>query len=152
MSYPHDSIEQLTESRVAEGSSLSYYQATATELPLSLGSLDGPLDTDVCIVGGGYTGLSAALHLARSGVAVTLLEQHELGSGASGRNGGQVHTGMRHDTAWFSERLGADAAQRYWDFALKGRAYLDELIKRYAIDAQYCPGLLHAVHRPRYLA
>jgi gamma-glutamylputrescine oxidase len=152
MSYPHDSIEQLIPADAAEGSSLSYYQATATEPPLLLGTLDGAIQTDVCIVGGGYTGLSAALHLARSGVAVTLLEQHEVGSGASGRNGGQVHTGMRQDSEWFGRRMGPKAAQQYWDFALKARSYLDELISHYRIDAQYSPGLLHALHRTRYLS
>jgi gamma-glutamylputrescine oxidase len=131
---------------------MTYYEATSTEPALALAALEGTVQTDVCIIGGGYTGLSAALHLARAGVAVTLLEQHQLGSGASGRNGGQVHTGMRHDPAWFGERMGQGAAQQYWALALKARAYLDGLIERYQIDAQYCPGLLHAVHRPRYLA
>jgi gamma-glutamylputrescine oxidase len=152
MSYPHDSQKHFTNPGVAPGAELSYYQATATEPAPALASLQGNLQTDVCIIGGGYTGLSAALHLARAGVAVTLLEQHQLGSGASGRNGGQVHTGMRHDPTWFAKRMGAGAAHQYWSLALKARAYLDELIARYQIDAQYCPGLLHALHRPRYLA
>jgi gamma-glutamylputrescine oxidase len=152
MSYPHDSEEQYAEHRPPQDPDASYYQATATEPALSLTALQGMQQSDVCIVGGGYTGLSAALHLARAGVAVTLLEQHQMGSGASGRNGGQVHTGMRHDPAWFAKRMGKGAAQQYWTLALKARAYLDELIERYQIDAQYCPGLLHAVHRPRYLA
>jgi gamma-glutamylputrescine oxidase len=152
MSYPHDSIQQLINPGVAHGAAQSYYEATATESAPPLAALEGTVQSEVCIVGGGYTGLSAALHLARAGVAVTLLEQREVGSGASGRNGGQVHTGMRHDPAWFGERMGAAAAQRYWALALRARAYLDELIARYQIDAQYCPGLLHAVHRPRYLA
>jgi gamma-glutamylputrescine oxidase len=152
MSYPHDSKQQLADSGAALAPGLSYYQATATEPSPPLAALEGTVRTDVCIVGGGYTGLSAALHLARAGVAVTLLEQHEVGSGASGRNGGQVHTGMRHDPAWFAKRMGEGAAQQYWALALKARAYLDELIANYQIDAQYCPGLVHAIHRARYLA
>ncbi|MGA3158953.1 MAG: FAD-binding oxidoreductase, partial [Steroidobacteraceae bacterium] len=152
MSYPHDSNQQLITPGARCGVSRTYYQATATETAPSLAALEGSVESDVCIIGGGYTGLSAALHLAREGITVTLLEQHEVGSGASGRNGGQVHTGMRHDPAWFAERMGADAADQYWALALKARAYLDELIARYQIDAQYTAGLLHAVHRARYLA
>src|SRR5277367_3694499 len=143
MSYPHDSDKQVDNRGASAGAALSYYEATATETGPPPVALEGAVQTDVCIIGGGYTGLSAALHLARSGVAVTLLEQHRVGSGASGRNGGQVHTGMRHDPAWFAERMGAGAAQQYWTLALKARSYLDELIARYQIDAQYCPGLLH---------
>ncbi|HEX9138729.1 MAG TPA: FAD-binding oxidoreductase [Steroidobacteraceae bacterium] len=130
----------------------SYYLATATEPAPPLAPLDGEFSADVCVVGGGYAGLSTALHLARQGVAVALLEQARVGSGASGRNGGQVHTGLRHDPKWFEARFGRPAARQYWALALEARAYLDTLIARYQIDAQYCPGLLHAVHRPRYLA
>ena len=53
--------------------------------------------TEVAVVGGGYTGLSTALHLAERGVAVTLLEAHEPGWGAAGRNGGQVNAGLKHE-------------------------------------------------------
>src|SRR5260221_11294565 len=53
--------------------------------------------TEVAVVGGGYTGLSTALHLAERGVAVALLEAHEPGWGAAGRNGGQVKAGLKHE-------------------------------------------------------
>ncbi|MFM2317380.1 MAG: hypothetical protein RLZZ215_1, partial [Pseudomonadota bacterium] len=70
----------------------SWYAATANKLP-ELPKLQGATTADVCIVGGGYTGLSAALHLADAGYQVVLLEAHRVGWGASGRNGGQVGTG-----------------------------------------------------------
>ena len=74
----------------------SYYAATATPLtPFHM--LKGQVRADVCVIGGGYTGLSAALHLAEKGYDVVLLEAHRVGFGASGRNGGQVASGQRRD-------------------------------------------------------
>jgi len=151
MAYPIDLKKEYSLKRSGEDAADTYYLATATEPAPSLPPIDGDFTTDVCVVGGGYAGLSTALHLAQQGVAVALLEQARVGSGASGRNGGQVHTGLRHDPKWFEARFGVPAAKQYWALALQARAYLDTLIARYQIDAQYCPGLLHAVHRRRYL-
>ena len=74
----------------------SYYAATRSDLA-PFPALAGEVRADVCIVGGGYTGLSAALHLAQAGRRVVLLEAHRVGFGASGRNGGQVGSGQRLD-------------------------------------------------------
>ena len=74
----------------------SYYTQTtdtSTEYP----SAKGAIKCDVCIVGGGFTGLSTALHLAQKGVDVALLEANRVGWGASGRNGGQVSDSLRQD-------------------------------------------------------
>ena len=129
----------------------SYYAATLKERVEACG-LDGSAQTDVCVVGGGYTGLSTALHLARRGVDVMLLEQSRLAWGASGRNGGQVHVGMRRDQVWLERRLGAEDARRLWAFALGARDHLDWLIGTYDIDCDFRPGLLHAAHRERCAA
>ena len=102
------------------------------------------------MVGGGYAGLSAALHLARRGIAVTLLEQSRLGWGASGRNGGQVHVGMRREQEWLEARVGQADARRLWDYALGARTHLDWLIDTYKIDCDLRLGHLHADHRARY--
>ena len=72
----------------------SWYAATA-EPPPARPPLAGDQRADVCVVGAGYTGLSAALHLAQRGYAVTILEAQRIGFGASGRNGGQVGSGQR---------------------------------------------------------
>ena len=73
---------------------LSYYAATASPLaPQPM--LSDKVSVDVCIIGAGYTGLSAALHLAKAGLRVVVLEAHLVGWGASGRNGGQLGTGQR---------------------------------------------------------
>jgi gamma-glutamylputrescine oxidase len=129
----------------------TYYHWSATEPFPDAPRLTESITADVCIVGGGYTGLSAALHLARRGAAVALLEASEIGNGASGRNGGQVHDGFRHDCRWFESRLGADFARQIWSLGNEAREHLDWLIRTYNIDAQYCRGLLHLCHKRRYV-
>lgn len=129
----------------------SWYAATATPVPATM-PLFGDASAEVCIIGGGYTGLSAALHLARQGVDVILLDQARLGWGASGRNGGQVHVAMRQDQIWFEKHCGNDAAQRFWAMALAARDHLDWACLTYDIDAGFRPGLLHLDHKPQYVA
>jgi gamma-glutamylputrescine oxidase len=130
----------------------TYYKATATEPFPSAPRLTEPATADVCVIGGGYAGLSAALHLARRGASVTLLEAGQIGDGASGRNGGQVHNGFRQDAHWFASRLGADFAQKIGTVCAEAREHLDWLIHTYNIDAQYRPGLLHLCHKRSYVA
>ena len=127
----------------------SYYAATVARAVVA-SPLDGAHSCDVCIVGGGFTGCAAALHLARRGLKVKLLEQSRLGWGASGRNGGQVHVGLRRDQDWLEGKLGASDAHKLWELALAGRAHLDELIETYGIECDFRPGLLHADHKARY--
>jgi gamma-glutamylputrescine oxidase len=129
----------------------SYYAATVKER-VATEPFRGPARTDVCVVGGGYAGLSTALHLARRGVEVTLLEQSLLGWGASGRNGGQAHVGMRREQEWLEEQVGLADARRLWQFSLGARAHLDWLIETYRIDCDLRLGYLHANHRERYTA
>ncbi|MEO1137129.1 MAG: FAD-binding oxidoreductase, partial [Pseudomonadota bacterium] len=94
----------------------SYYVATADLLP-AFAPLKGERRADVCVVGGGYSGLSAALHLRRRGYAVTLLDAHRLGWGASGRNGGQLGSGQNADPKQLVERFGLEDARRLWRIA-----------------------------------
>lgn len=129
----------------------SYYAATVRE-QVAVTPFEGTGHCDVCIVGGGYAGLSTALHLARRGVSVTLLEQSRLGWGASGRNGGQAHVGMRRDQSWLEARVGQEDARRLWQFALGARAHLDWLIETYGIDCDLRLGYVHADHKARYCA
>src|SRR5689334_19050414 len=72
----------------------------------------GDRQCDVAIVGGGFTGLSCALHLAEQGAAVTLLEAGEPGWGASGRNGGQVNPGLKPDPDEIERDFGSDLGAR----------------------------------------
>ena len=126
----------------------SWYAATAAIRLPALPPPEGEVRTGVCIVGAGSTGLGAALALAQAGVPCLVLEQARVGSGASGRNGGQVHPGHRQDQAWLEARVGPDEALRLWTLAEAARAHLGGLIARDAPEAGYRPGLLTARHRP----
>ena len=129
----------------------SYYAATANP-PDACPALDGEYRCDVCVIGGGYTGVSTALHLAERGYDVVLLEAQRLGWGASGRNGGQVGSGQRRDQDELEKMVGRDAAHKLWGFAEDAKALVRDLIERHAIDCDYKPGILHADHKPRYVA
>lgn len=94
----------------------SWY-AASTDIPPERPALHGHIDADVCVVGAGFTGLSAALNLARKGLSVVVLDAHRVGFGASGRNGGQVGSGYNKSQRWLSKQLGHDNARALWDMA-----------------------------------
>lgn len=118
----------------------SYYAATANELP-SFPALDGDKTTDVCVIGGGFTGLSTALHLAEAGVSVTLLEAHRVGFGASGRNGGQLGSGQRQDQETLEKMVGFDAAKVFWDLAEDSKDLVKHLVAKHKIDCALKSGV-----------
>lgn len=126
--------------------SRSYY-AAVNPPPAPRAPLASDRRADVAIVGAGLTGLSAALHLAEQGVSVVVLEQARVGWGASGRNGGQVHTGQRRDQDELEQVAGRDDARKLWDMAQDAKTLLRSLCGRHGIDASYEPGLIHASHR-----
>ena len=121
----------------------SYYAVTANDVP-PVTPLEGDVRADVCIVGAGYTGLSAALHLAERGYSVVVLEAERIGWGASGRNGGQLGIGQRKDQRALEERLGKEWAHRLWDLGVESNALVKELITRHAISCDLKPGLIQA--------
>ena len=124
----------------------SWYAATATPLA-PFPALAGEVTADVCVVGGGYTGLSAALHLAEAGLDVVLVEAQRVGWGASGRNGGQVGSGQRRDQGWLEARLGAERARLLWDLAEEAKALVRGLVERHGIACDLKPGVIHAARR-----
>ncbi|MEX0970949.1 MAG: FAD-binding oxidoreductase [Paracoccaceae bacterium] len=121
----------------------SYYTATAKQLPLQ-SALQGAVSADICVIGAGYTGLSAALHLRERGYDVVVLEAQRIGFGASGRNGGQVGSGQRLGQDVLEKQLGHDAAHAMWDIAQEAKATVKELIEKHNIACDYTPGVLHA--------
>lgn len=111
----------------------SLWTATANQ-DAEYPSFQGTAETDIAIIGGGFTGLSAALHLAERGLSVTLLDAESPGWGASGRNGGQVNPGLKEDPDTIEDSFGADLGGRM--VALSGGAgqFVFDLIARLGID------------------
>ena len=96
--------------------------------------LSGPAKADVCIVGAGFTGLSAALHLAESGRSVVVLDSQQPGWGASGRNGGQVVPGIKATPRFLERVFGRNGATRVIEFVDGSAAFTFDLIDRYGIE------------------
>jgi len=125
----------------------SWYEASVRRPPASP-RIEGRIDADVCIVGGGYAGLSAALELRSRGYSVALLEAQRIGWGASGRNGGQVIAGYVGEDAVESQLPVADA-RHAWDVSVEGLRLLHQRIADHAIDCDYVPGYLMLATGPR---
>lgn len=141
----------MTASETPSKHAPSYYAATAKgDQPRS--SLAGSVRADVCVIGGGYTGISTALHLAERGYSVIVLEAERIGWGASGRNGGQLHSGQRRDQNWLESHVGKEHARRFWLLAEEAKALVKDRIARHTIDCDWIDGLIHAVHKPGWLA
>ena len=121
----------------------SWYAATA-EAPGPFPVLQGAVRADVCVVGGGYTGVSAALHLAEAGLSVVLVEAHRVGFGASGRNGGQLGSGQRQDQVTLEEMIGRDEARHMWDLGEDAKALVRNLVARHGIDCHLKDGVAWA--------
>ena len=127
----------------------SYYAEHATQLE-KFPCLKNEIQADVCIVGGGFTGLSTALHLAQSGYKVALLEAQRLGFGASGRNGGQVSGGQRMDQEGLEAMLGDEHAKALWGISQQSV----DLVRNLSADMDDCgvvDGIIHTAHRKRYV-
>ena len=129
----------------------SWYAETAAPLT-PFAQLKGRTRADVCIVGAGYTGLSAALHLARAGYDVVVLEAHRVGFGASGRNGGQVGSGQRLEQDELEKMVGLPTARKLWDLGQESKALVKDLIRDHAMPCTFQPGIAHACWHDREVA
>jgi gamma-glutamylputrescine oxidase len=125
------------------GHAPSYYAATAnpqSDRP----PLQGAIEVDVCIVGAGYTGLSAALHLAEAGFKVVILEAEKIAWGASGRNGGQIVHSYSRDMDVIQARHGKESAQILGSMAFEGAKIIRERIEKYSIQCDLKNGGIYA--------
>ena len=126
----------------------SYYEASV-QRPSVQPPLQGSQTADVLVVGGGFAGLSAALELAQRGYAVVLLEADRVGSGASGRNGGQAIVGFASGQEPFEQQLGAAEARQAWNMSLEGLDLIQRRIRAHGIDCDWVSGYLYVADRPR---
>ena len=126
----------------------SYYAATASGMP-ELPALAGRERADVCILGAGFTGLSAAIELADAGLKVIVLESERVGWGASGRSGGQAIFGYSCEQAKIARLLGRADAQRLFEWSLEGVRLIHERRERFGIECDWREGHAHVPIKPR---
>lgn len=128
----------------------SYYAATAIGMQ-EHPTLTDALRADVCVIGGGFTGLSAALNLAEQGMSVVLLEAERIGFGASGRNGGLIGSGQRKDALEMEQQFGLERSRVFWDLAEAAKAEIRNRVANHAISCDLQRGQLVGIHKKRYL-
>ncbi|MEM1314109.1 MAG: FAD-binding oxidoreductase [Pseudomonadota bacterium] len=127
----------------------SWYVSSATPAP-DRPALEAETSAEVCVIGAGFTGLSAALHLAERGVETVVLEAQRAGWGASGRNGGQIGVGQRVEQPSVETLVDAETAQGAWEIGRDAAALVKDLVARHGIDCALKDGLLYVNHRRRY--
>lgn len=129
----------------------SYYVATAIGLN-EHPAISEKIRADVCVIGGGFTGLSAALTLAEQGMKVVLLEAERIGFGASGRCGGLIGSGQRKDVLEMEEQFGYEYARQFWDFGEEAKAEIRSRVDKHGIDCDLQRGQLVGLHKKSYCA
>ena len=127
----------------------SYYVATAKEMA-DYPELEGDERADVCVIGGGFTGVSAALNLADKGFDVVLLEAERVGFGASGRCGGLIGSGQRKDVLEMEHLYGPERSRVLWDFAEAAKEEIRSRVKKHDIQCDLQKGQLVGVHKRSY--
>ncbi|MWV13626.1 FAD-dependent oxidoreductase [Pseudomonas sp. R-28-1W-6] len=128
----------------------SYYAASANPVP-ARPELQGECETDVCIIGAGYTGLSTALFLLENGFKVTVLEAAKVGFGASGRNGGQIVNSYSRDIDVIERSVGPKQAQLMGQMAFEGGRIIRERIAKYDIKCDLKDGGVFAAFTPKQM-
>jgi gamma-glutamylputrescine oxidase len=127
----------------------SYFTATARRSP-AYPPPGGVADCDVCIIGAGIAGCSAALHLAERGLRVVLLEGQRIGWGASGRSGGQVLPGFACGQQKLLDLVGREVAHALWEMSVAALTLTRDLIRRHSIACDWVDGQMQAAIKPRH--
>lgn len=128
----------------------SYYAASANAAP-ERPALQGEVETDVCVIGAGYTGLSSALFLLENGFRVTVLEAAKVGFGASGRNGGQIVNSYSRDIDVIERSVAPKQAQLLGQMAFEGGQIIRERVAKYAIQCDLKDGGVFAAITPKQM-
>jgi len=102
-------------------------------------------EADVCVIGAGFFGLSAALELAEKGKKVIVLEGARVGFGASGRSGGQAINGFEEGIDEYIAQMGFDKAKKLWDMSLEAIDIIDERIAKYGIQCDWKKGVVWTI-------
>jgi gamma-glutamylputrescine oxidase len=127
----------------------SYY--AASDPRLARAPLLGDIKVDVAVLGGGIAGCSTALHLAKRGYRVAVLEARFVGYGASGRSGGQTIFGLAAGQQKLAAEVGRDDAHRLFDLSIEALELTQSLIREYAIDCDYHSNHVHVAVKPRHV-
>ena len=128
----------------------SYYAASSLPQP-DHPVLQGELVADVCVVGGGFSGLNTALELAERGMSVVLLEAHKIGWGASGRNGGQLIRGVGHGLDQFEGVIGKEGVRQMKLMGLEAVEIVRQRVERFNIACDLTWGYCDLANKPRDL-
>lgn len=128
----------------------SWYAMTPNRLLVTLGPLKGEVNSDICVVGAGFTGLSAALELVQKGFSVTLLDEKTIAGGASGKNGGHLQRGFAKSPGYLAGRYGLDAARMICNTSLEGLGLILERITKYDIKCDLKFGHVTAAMTPKH--
>ena len=129
----------------------SYYAASANPTVVRP-VLDGEVDTDVCVIGAGYTGLSTALFLLEHGFRVTVLEAAKVGFGASGRNGGQIVNSYSRDIDAVENSVSTEKAKLIGEMAFEGGRIIRDRVARYGIQCDLKDGGVFAAFTPKQMS
>ncbi|KEA63150.1 Gamma-glutamyl-putrescine oxidase [Marinobacterium lacunae] len=128
----------------------SFYTATAREMA-EHPRLEGDISVDVCVVGGGFSGVNTALELAERGFSVALLEAKRIGWGASGRNGGELIRGIGHGIDQFTGEIGQEGIDAIARMGIEAVEIVRERVARYAIDCDLQMGYCDLALKPRHM-
>ncbi|PAB26302.1 NAD(P)/FAD-dependent oxidoreductase [Pseudomonas savastanoi] len=128
----------------------SYYAASSHPQP-DHPALQGEVKVDVCVVGGGFSGLNTAIELAERGLSVALLEARRIGWGASGRNGGQLIRGVGHGVEQFANVIGSEGVRQLKLLGIEAVDIVRQRIERHAIDCDLKWGYCDLANKPRDL-
>ena len=134
---------------VATAHTASYYHATRNR-QIDFPVLNGAVDCDVCIVGGGFSGLNTAIELAERGLSVVLLEARQIAWAASGRNGGQLIRGVGHDLSKFASQIGTDGVATLERLGLEAVEIVRDRVTKYGIDCDLSWGYCDLANTPQH--